>query len=54
MADKIDNQARLVSALADTMDGRMWPSDILARCAQMREAISEIERIARESEGGSR
>lgn len=54
MADNIESQAKLVSAIADTMDGRMWPSDIFFPCGQMREAIVEIERLARRNEGGSR
>jgi hypothetical protein len=54
MADNVQPHARLISALAETMNERMWPDEILTRCRQMREAIEEIEKIARRNEGGSR
>lgn len=54
MREDIEPQARLVASLAETMKDKMWASDIIARCRQMRQAIEEIERIARAREGGER
>lgn len=54
MRENIMPQARLVASLAETMSDNMWASDILGRCAQMRQAIEEIERIARKREPGER
>ena len=52
--ERIDAQARLIAALAETMTDGMWASDMLARCQQMRQAIEEIERIAGSRLGGER
>lgn len=54
MADKVEPHAKIISALSGTMSDRMWPDELLTRCRQMREAIEEIEKIARSNVGGSR
>jgi hypothetical protein len=54
MADNVEPHARLIAALSGTMTERLWPDELLTRCRQMREAIEEIEKIARRSVGGSR
>lgn len=51
---EIEAQAKLIAALADTMTSRMWSSDILARCRQIREAVDVIERSASRNLGGDR
>lgn len=52
--ERIEAQARLIAALAETMTDDMWASEILNRCAQMREAIAKIERTAESRRGGER
>jgi hypothetical protein len=54
MSESIDPKARLIAALAENMSDRDWASNILSQCRQMREAIEQIERIARSREGGER
>jgi len=51
---KIEPQAKLIAALADTMTDSMWASEIIQRCAQIIEAVKIIEREARSREGGER
>lgn len=51
---KIEPQAKLIAALADTMTDQMWASDILARCAQIVDVVRQIERIANERKPGER
>jgi hypothetical protein len=51
---KIEPQAKLIAALAETMHDGMWASDILTRCAQIVEAVRQIERIAAQRSGGER
>lgn len=54
MSENVESQARLVASLADTMRDSMWATEIIARCATMRQAIDEIERIARSRAAGER
>lgn len=54
MSERIEPQAKLIAALAETMREGMWASDILARCAQIKEAVEHIERIAASRSGGER
>jgi hypothetical protein len=54
MGENIEPQAKLIAALGETMQDRMWASDLLARCRQISQAVEEIERIARSREGGER
>jgi hypothetical protein len=54
MRENIEPQARLIASLGETMQDKMWASDLLARCRQVRQACEEIERIARSREGGER
>lgn len=43
MNNIIDQQFKLISALADTTSDRMWSSDILQRVRQIRESLMIIE-----------
>lgn len=54
MGDNVEPHAKIISALSGRMTERLWPDELLTRCRQMREAIEEIEKIARRSMGGSR
>lgn len=54
MEQNIEQQARLVASLAETMTNRMWGSDILERCRMIRKAVEEIERIAHGRAAGER
>lgn len=54
MSENVESQAKFVASLADTMRDSMWATDIIARCATMRQAIDEIERIARSRAAGER
>lgn len=54
MSERIDPQARLIAALAETMENNMWASDILSRCSQIEQAVAEIRRIAYSRAGGER
>lgn len=53
MSSEIMTQARLIAALAETIPN-LWANDILQRCGQMKQAIEEIEKIARQRQGGER
>lgn len=44
--ENIEPQVRLISALSETMNNRMWADDLLYRCKQIRDAVQEIEKIA--------
>ncbi|SDF84195.1 hypothetical protein [Thalassobaculum litoreum] len=50
----IDAQAKLIAGLAETMSDRDWADNTLRRCAMIREAVKEIERIATQRLGGER
>lgn len=52
--EKIEPQAKLIAALAETMHDGMWASDIDTRCAQIIEAVRQIQRIANGRRGGER
>lgn len=52
--EDIEPQARLIAALGETMHDQAWASDILARCAQIKQAVKEIERIATSRLSGER
>lgn len=54
MSERIEPHARLAASLAETMSDRMWGSDILDRCRMIRQALEEIERVARGRLGGER
>lgn len=54
MSESIDPKARLIAALAENMSDRDWGSDILNKCAQIRQALERIEQIARSRAGGER
>lgn len=47
MTDKIEKHVKLVAALAETMDDKMWASDMLAWCDKIESAVAEIRKIAR-------
>lgn len=50
----IDPYARLIAALAETMNDSMWASDILGRFRQIEEAAEQIKKIAQQRQGGER
>ena len=52
--ENIERQARLIVALAETMEDRMWATDILVRLSQIETAVEEIRRIATSRLGGER
>jgi hypothetical protein len=54
LSEKIEPHARLVASLAETMSDRMWAADIIERCRMIRQAVEEIERVARGRLGGER
>jgi len=51
---QIKPQAKLIAALADTMNESDWASDILTKCAQIEAAVNEIRQIAASRAGGER
>ncbi|NTF17526.1 hypothetical protein G6L37_03885 [Agrobacterium rubi] len=54
MTQNIEPQARLIASLAETMNDRMWASDIAERCRMIRRAVEEIERIVHSRFAGER
>jgi len=52
--NQIKPQAKLIAALADTMNESDWASDILTKCAQIETALREIRQIAASRAGGER
>lgn len=50
----IETYTRLIAALAENTKNRMWASDILINCRMIREAVEQVEQIARSREGGER
>lgn len=50
----IEEQAKLIAALASTMRESTWASEILTRCAQIDAAVKIIRTEAHKREGGER
>lgn len=54
MHESISPYAKLIAALGETMSDNDWATDILAKCAQIQEAVNKIARIANDRKGGER
>ncbi|WP_454813797.1 hypothetical protein [Labrys neptuniae] len=52
--ENIEPQAKLIEALAATMEDRDWASDIIGRCSQIIEAARKIIAIAETRLSGER
>jgi len=51
---EIERQAKLIAALADTMEERMWAGEILQRCEQIEAALVHIRSAATKRQAGER